>query len=278
MQTGFATYEFITYVVPGAIFVLCLMALFPRVKEFFGAERIDVGGLGLVLVAAFVLGELFNTIGTSVIGRYAIADKIDAVWEDKQEIIPERYKRDFVESVKNNFGVPVDQLKLKVRCRNDNDYRLWKSIVSRIRAILNLTKASDRVEIYLQQYIININIAAALLFCIVVVVPTFVVRTLVQPIEGVVMPEAFPPGRQSGDSGPPTAATASSEPAPIVSTKQNQILNWRYSPICLRLFIVAVLITALGVAVKRATDFERMFARELLLSFATAKVVAGKTP
>jgi hypothetical protein len=273
MQTGFATYEFITYVVPGGVFVFCLMVLFKDVRKIFGAGRIDIGGLGLFLVLSFIAGELFNTIGIDVIQPLLIANKVDLVWAADQKIIPDRYKSMLISAIKRDFGViPIDRLDLdSPGQRTDNDYRLWQSIVARMRARVALNKDSDRIEIYLQHYFTNINIATSLLFCILAVIPAFIARALrVSPVTPVVSAgQIVPCSAVTNDidaSFSSNTARLKSE-SNAISTNELAI-KCLHSPVFQGFLIVVALVGGVYVALLRAADFELYFARELLLSYA----------
>src|SRR5207244_11316842 len=70
----FAAFEFLVYVLPGAFLLIALMIMFPQVRAFFGTERIDTGGLGVILIISFGFGLLTNTAGSFMARQWAGAD------------------------------------------------------------------------------------------------------------------------------------------------------------------------------------------------------------
>jgi hypothetical protein len=65
MPYSFAAYEFLVYVMPGGLLTFFFIAMFPGVRAMLGAEPVNVGGLVLFLVVAFMAGMLLQSISFS---------------------------------------------------------------------------------------------------------------------------------------------------------------------------------------------------------------------
>src|SRR5262249_39615429 len=60
MPTFFNAYDYVGYIAPGAIMLLCLIYLFPWLREEFGSEQFVVADIGVFIIVAFVLGHMLH--------------------------------------------------------------------------------------------------------------------------------------------------------------------------------------------------------------------------
>ena len=62
----FDPYEYNGIILPGSVVVLAVALLFPEVKELLGKEGISLGGLGVFVVASFIVGHIVQALGNTI--------------------------------------------------------------------------------------------------------------------------------------------------------------------------------------------------------------------
>jgi hypothetical protein len=162
MSYPYAAYEFLVYVIPGGLILFTVMALFPTVRELFGRERVDAGGLGIFLVLAFAVGQFVDGVSHQTVERAMTAagcsHQSDTVaGKGSQTIISSENRTEFARRVQANYGVAIDTLDL-----NKPDHkRNWINVIRRIHSLVS--QKNDRLEVYVRQYAVNMNIATSLI-------------------------------------------------------------------------------------------------------------------
>jgi hypothetical protein len=164
MSYPYAAYEFIVYVIPGGLILFTLMALFPAVRELFGVERIDAGGLGIFLILAFILGQFIHALSHRIVEAPMIwaglAHQTDGVLLNKNpKLLNDGDRSKLADRVKRELDVSIDSLDLG----KPADATVWRGIVRRLHSTVNQKTASDRLEIYARQYAMNRNISTGLI-------------------------------------------------------------------------------------------------------------------
>lgn len=66
MKKEFTFYEFVGVISPGMVFLLIVAYIFPDFCDSSGIRDISIGGLGVVVIIAYVLGHLIQSIGNLV--------------------------------------------------------------------------------------------------------------------------------------------------------------------------------------------------------------------
>jgi hypothetical protein len=66
MNRPFDFYEYVGFIVPGAILCLGLLWLFPEGRALFGKEGVTFGELGLFVIVAYAAGQLIQGIGNAL--------------------------------------------------------------------------------------------------------------------------------------------------------------------------------------------------------------------
>jgi hypothetical protein len=63
MNRTFDFYEYAGIIIPGAVFVMALVWLFPESRALFSKEGVTLGELGLFVIIAYAAGQLVQAIG-----------------------------------------------------------------------------------------------------------------------------------------------------------------------------------------------------------------------
>jgi hypothetical protein len=66
MALPFDAYGFLAYVVPGTVLLFVLIIIFPKLDWLLGREKVELGGFGVFLIVAFVLGQLLQNLGAVI--------------------------------------------------------------------------------------------------------------------------------------------------------------------------------------------------------------------
>jgi len=178
MPYAFGAYEFLAYVIPGGLLLFFLMVLFPGVKVPFGQEPVNVGGLVVFLVTAFVFGQILQTAATYLVQTpmeffgYAYRTS-NVIWKDQTLLTPEERNR-LIKAVGEDFKFSSDKFGFqKARAIKDENVRAqlerdWRNLIRRIHSKVNLEHTSDRLEIYSQHFNLNLGLSMALIVMFVI--------------------------------------------------------------------------------------------------------------
>lgn len=161
----FNFYEFVGFLVPGGVLVSGSLLIIPGSNKFLEANGITFGEFGLLLIVAYAMGHLVQSIGNA----------IEWVWWKILGGMP----TDWVRNGKHALISEVQINKLKDKLRADCELDLpqdlkqlsaknWYSVVRQIHATIDREGIGDRVATFNGNYAINRGVAAALLALIVI--------------------------------------------------------------------------------------------------------------
>ena len=183
MPYSFAAYEFLVYVMPGGLLTFFFIAMFPGVRAMLGAEPVNVGGLVLFLVVAFMAGMLLQSISFYTIQKIMmkgdLAHRADLViWKD-QKVLPDDTRNQLMQAVEQDFRFPKEKFRFAKspgpgeQAAPDGLLTEWQHVIRRIHSKVNLDKWSDRLEIYSMHYAVNLGAVVAFCLAVIVLVAIF---------------------------------------------------------------------------------------------------------
>ena len=228
----FGAYEFLVYVVPGGIVLFFVIALFPRIRALFGKEPVNVGGLVLFLVIAFVLGQLIQTLAIYSV-QYAmtkaeLAYRTNTVLFTDTTVLSATDRALLVKRLKEDFDFPSESLQHAKGdpSVDDNLRNEWRRMIGKLRTKVIREKRTDRLEVYGQNFAMNMSLTAAFTIVLAMLIVVSVVSR---------------------------------------STRLSLKITAVAKPLRVLLFIVVVL--AIGISLERVAMFDRLFAEELFGSY-----------
>jgi hypothetical protein len=162
-------------VVPGGFLLFFIVALFPGLRPLFGKEPVNVGGLILLLIVSFVLGQLLQTLAfytiQPVMIRSGLAYRTSVVLFKDQNVISEKSRERLEVLLPKDFGFAKEHLNytssetITDKIKND-----WRSLVRRLHTKVNLEKASDRLDFHAQNYALSMNLAMSFVLIFIVLI------------------------------------------------------------------------------------------------------------
>lgn len=162
----FAAYEFLVYVVPGGLLLFFISAMFRKIRALFGQEPVNVGGLVVFLIVAYVLGQLLHSAASYTIQEAMKANgyayRTSQVLFTDQTVITAKDRALLGKRVVDDFGFdPADLQHKSTETISERLKDEWRAVVRRVHSRINLDQQSDRANIYVQYYALNMVIAAA---------------------------------------------------------------------------------------------------------------------
>jgi hypothetical protein len=160
MSTKFDPYEYVSVIVPGTALLTVAMLASPELRALFGKNGIEIGGLGLFLVIAFVFGQVVQAVGNLLekieqrICREQISDRV--LRPDQTTIAPSQRER-LGRHLKQRLGVDINELSPQA----------WTAVRREMYAIVKAAKATERIDGFNRTYGLNRGLAAALLASVV---------------------------------------------------------------------------------------------------------------
>lgn len=76
----FDPYEVIGVITPGAVMAMMMAVQWPAFRTLLGAEGLSLGGLGMFLLAAFVIGHLIQALGNLIEGLFWLLPGMPSAW------------------------------------------------------------------------------------------------------------------------------------------------------------------------------------------------------
>lgn len=168
MKKEFTFYEFVGIISPGVVFLLIIYYIFPDYYRAANINDLSIGGLGIVVILAYVLGHLIQSIG----------NLLEKIWwwffggMPTNWIIKEGKKsylsQDQIAAVPGNISkvlgiVPKNHITLY-----DSDE--WFGITRQVYAAVKQAKAADRVDTFNGNYGFFRGIASSLLAGLLVLI------------------------------------------------------------------------------------------------------------
>ncbi len=164
----FDQYEYVSVIAPGAALLMGLVYLFPNLRETIGGGDTGLAELGLLLIAAFIVGHLVAGIGELIEAlmwrRHGMPT--DWVTQPPRDIIGQEQRVRLRELIMARFPkVDIDNLD-----RTDSEQELkWKSITRQIYAAVRAAGRNYRIDAFNRTYGFCRNFSAAALVLLLIV-------------------------------------------------------------------------------------------------------------
>jgi hypothetical protein len=182
---SFDAYQYLAFVIPGAVLLLGLMFFFPWIREHVGPTTgagFDLAGLGAFVIVSFVLGHLLQGLGRDVLQLEVIYGSESAYatnsvfkWEDR--ILSDRDKTRLLLCIHKNFKVEEKQLMLRRPAHETNLKTLvdwivgpsretletWRGMVRRIYADLRERKQAEPAQRLQRDHALHLELTTAFL-------------------------------------------------------------------------------------------------------------------
>jgi hypothetical protein len=165
--SSFDSYEYAGYIVPGAILLLGLIFLFPKLTEKFGSvekDKFGLGEIGIFLVIAFTLGHLQHASGhffdqwppkSCIGGLYGTNEVVyDRV---NQTVLSPMELEKLAKKLKDKFEVDVSGLNLQ----DGKDLLVWCNVMFRMIGDVYNAKRGALLDTYIRDYGLYLGLAAA---------------------------------------------------------------------------------------------------------------------
>jgi hypothetical protein len=145
MSESFDPYEYVGVIAPGSVALFGAMYLYPDVKSLFGGTEVNVGGLGLFLIASLVVGHLVQGVGNALEGAWwRLRGGMPTDWliKPKQSLLNDTQKARVLELCRDKMNLDTEQL----------TGRVWYPAVREIYAIVEAAGRSKRIDAFNRTY------------------------------------------------------------------------------------------------------------------------------
>lgn len=145
MSEHFDPYEYIGVIVPGSVAIFGAMYLYPDVKALFGGDDINVGGLGLFLIASLVVGHLIQGVGNLLeMGWWRLRGGMPSDWllQDNQKLVSDTQKQRILDLCTQSMK--IDRANLTVK--------QWYPAVREMYSMLEAAGRSKRIDAFNRTY------------------------------------------------------------------------------------------------------------------------------
>ncbi len=141
----FDPYEYIGVVLPGSIVVLTASLAYPELREMLGKDGVQIGGLGIFLIASYVIGHVVQALGNGIEWadtKLRGSNASDQLLAPDQTIIAPSQRARLVKRLAEHQDVELDDL----------DSRAWAAIRREMYAAIAAAKATARIEAFNRTY------------------------------------------------------------------------------------------------------------------------------
>jgi hypothetical protein len=165
MPSIFDAYDYVGYIVPGAILMFGVAYLFPWITEQFGSKSVTtlkfkIGGIGSFVIVAFVAGQLLHQLGHLIRDDLRIRST-NAVACGNQDILSTSERNQLLAAIKNEFA--------EFEWKNDTcNSSAWRDVVRRIDVKLRAMKMTERIDILFRS--IDLNMALTIAFAVLIAI------------------------------------------------------------------------------------------------------------
>lgn len=158
-------FEIFGILVPGTIFTLGLVALYPDALGVLNKREFSFGDFGVILLVSYAIGNLIAGLGIILEKGYwelFAGTPTDRTWHTKRSIFPVR--------VLDSLQARLVQAKMIATKEDVKSMQLaeWKELVREIYTYVLLRKQTRRLDVFNAQYSMNRGIAAGLLLSVLV--------------------------------------------------------------------------------------------------------------
>ncbi len=168
MKKEFTFYEFVGIISPGIIFLLIISKIFPELYDAINVKELSLGGLGIVVIIAYVTGHLIQSIG----------NLLEKIWwlffggmptnwiikQDKKTYLSPEQISAFPDKISTILNI---QPKNPISNYNSNE---WFAVTRQIYAAVKQANAAGRVDTFNGNYGFFRGIASSLLSGILILI------------------------------------------------------------------------------------------------------------
>lgn len=139
----FDPYEFIAVILPGSVVLFGVLYLFPSAKPVFGTDM-NVGGLGLFVIASFIVGHLIQGFGNALGWAWWKWKGMPTDWvrQPVQDLIGDEQRRRLADILLREKNCTLDRL----------DRKQWYSMVREICSTITHAGRSKRIDAFNRNY------------------------------------------------------------------------------------------------------------------------------
>ena len=152
---AFDAYEIIGVVTPGTVVALLLATEWPPFKELLGQQGLSLGGLGVFVIVAFILGHLTQALGNLVDSLVWLFPGLPTAWvRSPQQTLISPSQRDQLQS-------RVTQMEPSITDISQVKRGCWRSVTGRMHARVRAAGRSGWIDTCNRTYGLSRGLAAA---------------------------------------------------------------------------------------------------------------------
>lgn len=151
----FDAYEVIGVITPGAVLGLLMALQWPDFRALLGQEELSIGGLGLLLVASFVIGHMVQAVGNLLESIVWALPGMPSTWvtRPKQQLL--------TASQRHQLETKVLEIEPHAADLTAFSRKAWLGVTARLYAKVNAAGRAARVDACNRTYGLSRGLAAA---------------------------------------------------------------------------------------------------------------------
>lgn len=153
----FDAYEIIGVMTPGAVLALLMALQWPEFRSLLGQDAVSIGGLGLLVVASFVIGHMVQAVGNVVEAAFWALPGMPSAWvrSPKQTLLTISQRRQ-LESKVMALEPEITELASVGR-------KAWLGVTARLYTQVSAGGRAGRIDVCNRTYGLSRGLAAAFL-------------------------------------------------------------------------------------------------------------------
>jgi hypothetical protein len=153
----FDAYEIIGVMTPGAVLALLMALRWPEFRALLGQDAVSVGGLGLFVVASFVIGHMVQAVGNLVETLFWALPGLPSTWvrSPNQTLL--------TTSQRHQLEAKVTALEPEITDLADVKRKAWLGVTARLYGQVSAGGRAGRIDVCNRTYGLSRGLAAAFL-------------------------------------------------------------------------------------------------------------------
>lgn len=168
MKKEFTFYEFVGVISPGIVFLLIISYIFPDLYNTKSFKELSIGGLGIVVILAYVLGHLIQSIGNLLEKIWwSFFGGMPTNWilkKDKISLLSPEQIDAFPDKISQLLGIDS---KNPITAYNSGE---WLAVTRQIYAAVKQAKAAERIDTFNGNYGFFRGVASSLFAGLIVLI------------------------------------------------------------------------------------------------------------